>query len=207
MDYVELLRQSHLESASIRQQIWQQNFMTSRWWAILVLIAVSYAVWWMLVDKRRLPELLLYGSFIAVARNIFGSWGTLTGRWTYVVDLIPLPEVAFINDLTIVALAYMLVYQYSKSWVSFLGLSVITGGVFSYIFFPILVRTGLLVIHNWTYTGTFLFLVITAAVMRGIIHIVLEITHNRQEAGERKERAFRPAFARNTVGDRNKTKV
>jgi len=208
MDTIELLRQARLEVAALKDLLWQQNFLTARWWTVVIVIAVSYAVWWVLVDKRRLPELLLYGSFIAVARIIFDDWGILNGRWTYIIDLFRKPPISlFLNDLTVVPLAFMLVYQYAKSWVTFLALTVGVEGIIAFVFLPFLARMGILVIHNWSYFGSFLFMVVTAIIMRVIMHIVLEITHNYQAAGARKAGPLRPVFGRNAAGGKNKNKV
>jgi hypothetical protein len=75
MDIVEILRQLRMETWQIKIQLWQQSFLTPRWWFIAATIAVAYALWWKLTDKRRIVELLLYGSFIAVARVIYDNWG------------------------------------------------------------------------------------------------------------------------------------
>lgn len=175
MDILEQLRQSRLVTYELKTFIWQQNFLTAKWWFIAIVIAVSYAVWWKLTDKRRIIELLLFGSFIAVSRVIFDDWGISSGRWTYIIDLVPLGISLFLNDLTIVPLSYMLAYQYSPTWSRYLILIVIVQSAISYAFLPLLSRMGILVIHNWSVTYTFAFMMVTATIMRAIMLIGLNV--------------------------------
>ncbi|MGI5838608.1 MAG: hypothetical protein ACOX8W_02995 [bacterium] len=208
MDTIELLRQSRLETGLLHTQLWHENFLTYRWWLIVAVIAASYLVWWVLVDKRLLPELLLYGSFIAVARVIFDDWGILAGRWTYVVDLIHVPHTSlFLNDLTVFPLALMLVYQYGDTWARFLVLAVLTEGIISFVFLPFLAWVGILVLHDWSYVGTFLVTTSIAISMRAIMSFLLMLTRRYRGAGGKAAEVLRPVFSRNMPGYRNRNKV
>ena len=180
MDITEKLQQLRIETWEIRSLLWQESFLTSRWWFIAVTIAVSYAVWWKLSDKRRIMEFLLFGSFIAVARVIFDDWGISSGRWTYFTDLIPTGYSLFLNDLTIVPLAFMLVYQYSYSytWTKYLALSAIVQGAVAFAFLPLLIKLGILKLYNWHVAYSFLFMMITATVMRAIMLFGLTLQWN-----------------------------
>ncbi len=186
MDITEILRQLRLEAWQIKTQLWQQSFLTPRWWFIAGTIAATYALWWKLADKRRIIEILLYGSFIAVARVIFDNWGILSGRWTYVTDLVPLGYSLFLNDLTIIPLFLMLVYQYSPDWQSFILRLAVVQGAISFLFWPLLSALGILKLHAWQLYYSFIFMVITAVIMRAIMLVGLRI---QQEARLRQPRS------------------
>lgn len=178
MDILEQLHQLRLAAWEIKKLLWQQNFLTAKWWFIAIAIAVSYAVWWKFTDKRRIIELLLFGSFIAVCRVIYDDWGISSSRWTYIVDLFPLGISLFLNDLTIVPLSYMLAYQYSPTWSKFLITIVILQGAISFALLPLLSSIGILVIHNWHVGYTFIFMMVVAITMRAIMLFGLEVQKN-----------------------------
>lgn len=160
MDILDRLHQLRLATWELKTFLWQQNFLSAKWWFVAIVIAVSYAVWWKFSDKRRIIELLLFGSFIAVCRVIFDDWGISSGRWTYVVDLVPLGISLFLNDLTIVPLSYMLAYQHSPTWSRYLVTIFILQSAISFGFLPLLSRMGILVINNWHVGYTFIFMMV-----------------------------------------------
>lgn len=199
MDIIEELHRLRIETWEVKTVLWQQSFLTPKWWFIAIVIAVSYAIWWKFADKRRIIELLLFGSFIAVARVIFDDWGITSGRWTYVIDLVPLGISLFLNDLTIVPLSYMLAYQYSPTWSKFLIRIVILQSAISFAFLPLLSTMGILVIHNWHVGYTFIIMVITATIMRAIMLFGLNLQKRTRQSSERSSVGMipQPAFKPN----------
>jgi len=185
MDIVEILRQLRMETWQIKIQLWQQSFLTPRWWFIAVTIAATYALWWKLTDKRRIVELLLYGSFVAVARVIYDNWGISSGRWTYVTDLVPLGYSLFLNDLTVIPLFMMLVYQYAPTWKAFLVLLVVVQGAISLLFWPLTMALGILVLHDWRLSYSFLATVVMTVTMRAIMIMGLKIQRDVRVHGSR----------------------
>ncbi|CQR71718.1 hypothetical protein SOV_05200 [Sporomusa ovata DSM 2662] len=175
MNILEALHASRAETWNIKTALWQQAFLGPNWWFIAIIIAVSYAIWWKFIDKKRVIEILLFGSFIAVSRVIFDNWGTSTVKWTYVIDLLPIGISLFLNDLTIVPLAYMLAYQYSPTWKKYLVTIFIIQGITSFAFLPLLIRMGILSIINWHVGYSFIFMIITATIMRAILLFGLSI--------------------------------
>lgn len=169
MDSYALLHQLRLQASDIKDQLWIQNFLTPQWWFVAITIVVSYVIWWKLLDKRRAIEILLFGSYIAVSRVIFDDWGISSGRWTYTFDLLPMGYSLFLNDLTVVPLFLMLVYQYSPDWKTFLVWLLVVQGITSFALLPLFSYMGILKIYNWTYYGSFIFMLITATVMRAIM--------------------------------------
>lgn len=175
MNMLEALHASRAETWSIKTALWQQAFLGPNWWFVTITITVSYAIWWKFVDKKRVIEILLFGSFIAVSRVIFDDWGTSSVRWTYIIDLLPVGISLFLNDLTIVPLAYMLAYQYSPTWKRYFVTIFILQGISSFAFLPLLIRLGILNIINWHIGYTFVFMIITATIMRAIMLFGLSV--------------------------------
>ena len=69
-----------------------------QWWSLIALIAISYVIWWVLVDKRRLSQILLFGAFIAIQRAVMDIFGTNTARWSYDIRETPLLPSPFLHD-------------------------------------------------------------------------------------------------------------
>lgn len=180
MDIIDLIHQLRFELWSYQFMEWKMNLFTTRWWFSAITIVIAYAIWWKYVDKRRLTQILLFGSFIAVFRIIMDDVGASLALWVYSVKLIPLGHALFLNDLTIGPLAFMLVYQYCQSWKKFLLWTVIVEGGYSFVFLPILTHFDLLRLYNWQYHYTFFLMLFAAIVMRAILLTILKIEQKNE---------------------------
>lgn len=59
------------------------------WWISVVSLIVSYIIWWKLLDKSRLVELLLFGSLVAVMSIIIDTVADNLTLWQYKVKIFP----------------------------------------------------------------------------------------------------------------------
>ncbi len=180
MDIIDMIHNSTFELWSYQLTEWHRNLFTVRWWLIIVSIAIAYGIWWKYVDKRHLTQILLFGSFIAVFRLIMDDAGSSAALWGYSVKPLPFGQALFLNDLTIVPLGFMLVYQYFRSWKSFFFGTLIIEAAYSFLLLPILVKFDILRLYNWQYYYTFLIMIIVAMVMRAILLTVLRIEHKHE---------------------------
>lgn len=175
MDIINLIHKSRLELWGYHLTDWRMNLFTVRWWFVIAGIAIAYAIWWKFVDKRRLTEILLFGSFIAVFRVIMDDAGASAALWVYSVKPLPLGHSLFLNDLTIVPLGFMLVYQYCQSWKEFFLWAVIAEVGYSFVLLPVLVKFDILRMYNWQYYYTFFIMLVAVTAMRAILLTALEI--------------------------------
>lgn len=135
MDIIGMIHQTRLDLWGYQITEWRMHIFTTRWWFVIALITISYTLWWKFVDKSRLTQILLFGSFIAVFRVIMDDTGASLALWVYSVKPVPLGHALFLNDLTIVPLGFMLVYQYCPTWKKFLFWSIIAETGYSFFFF------------------------------------------------------------------------
>lgn len=175
MDIIDMIHNSTFELWGYQLTDWHRNLFTVRWWFIIGSIAIAYGIWWKYVNKRYLTQILLFGSFIAVFRLIMDDAGSSAALWSYSVKPLPFGQALFLNDLTIVPLGFMLVYQYCQSWKKFFLWTVIIEAGYSFFLLPILVKFDILRLYNWQYYYTFFIMIIVAIVMRAIILTVLKI--------------------------------
>lgn len=176
MSTVDMIHQLRLELWNLSYTQWKTHTLfTMQWWSLIALIAIYYAIWWVLVDKRRLSQILLFGAFIAIQRAVMDIFGTSTARWGYVITETPLSPSPFLHDFTLTPLALMLVYQYCHSWKKFLVWTGGVTGIISFVFFPILIKFGFLKLYHWKLFYSFGMIFGLAIFARWVILGVLKI--------------------------------
>jgi len=176
MTTADMIHQLRLELWNLSYNQWiTQTFFSIQWWSMVAFIAISYAIWWVIVDKRRLSQILLFGSLVAVGRVMIDIIGTNAVLWSYDIRETPFYPSPFQHDFTLTALALMAVYQYCHSWKKFLVWTVVATGIISFVFFPILTTFGFLKLYNWNYFYSFVLMIGLASLSRWVLLGVLKI--------------------------------
>lgn len=91
-----------------------------QWWVLISITLALWAIWIVLVDKKRLIPILLVGGTAAMLAFLMDEIGLHLTLWAY-----PRPFTPFVNrlnpvDLSIIPVSYMLLYQYARKWRSYL---------------------------------------------------------------------------------------
>ncbi|MCX7711550.1 MAG: hypothetical protein N2484_17050 [Clostridia bacterium] len=133
-----------------------QELFSFGWFFNIVFLIVLYTVWIKIVDKRRIKELLLFGSFISVAAGFVDVIAVSSGLWEYKIRLFPINPATFPFDYTVVPIFYMIVMQYTSSWRGYLIGSLLAAGVFAFVISPIYINLGIKQYHNFNYFYMFL---------------------------------------------------
>ena len=183
MTTADMIHNLRLELWNLSYSQWRtQTLFSIQWWSLLALIAISYAIWWVLVDKRRLSQILLFGAFVAIQRMVMDIFGTDVALWSYDIRLTPFYPSPFLHDFTVTPLALMVVYQYCHSWKKFLVWTGVATGIISFVFFPILTTLGFMKLYNWNYFYSFVMIFVLAAFSRWVLLGVLNIEQNYEYA-------------------------
>jgi len=176
MTTADKIHQLRVELWNLSYNQWKtQTLLSIRWWSLIALIALSYTIWWVIADKRRLSQILLFGSLIAVGRVFMDTIGSNVGLWSYDIRETPFYPSPFLHDFTITPLALMVVYQYCHSWKKYLIWTVVTTGIISFVFFPILEMFEFLKLYNWNYFYSFVLITGLAALSRWVVLEILNI--------------------------------
>lgn len=187
MDTTHMIYQLKVNLWNLAYTHWKTTVLFSgRWWSLVALIAIAYTVWWLLVDKRRLSQILLFGSFVAVGRIVMDIIGSDMVLWSYDIREVPFYPSPFLHDFTITPIACMLVYQYSHSWRRFLVLTGVATGIISFIFFPLLAALRFLTLYNWNYFYSFILIVVIASLSRAVLLGILQL-EQKYQGGESSE--------------------
>ncbi|MDD3654971.1 MAG: hypothetical protein PHO01_12495, partial [Desulfotomaculaceae bacterium] len=116
----EIIQTSNYLKALVTTQWLNQQFLSPVWFGMIFLILFSYALVFYLLNKKRITEILLYGSLVAVALIVYDSVGTYFDWWAYLINILPIRPNYFASHLTLIPLYAMLVYQYTSSWKTYL---------------------------------------------------------------------------------------
>lgn len=95
------------------------TFLNWEWWLLLVLTIIPWLVIWKVMDKERTYEILTYGFLLASLTMIVDNIGSSLVWWDYPNQLDPVSLPLFPADVSIVPCAMMVVYQYFKTWRSY----------------------------------------------------------------------------------------
>ncbi|WP_419887757.1 CBO0543 family protein [Neobacillus niacini] len=155
---------TYTEIAALRNRLFDKNLkhwihddlFTPGWWFLLLSCILPWYIWWKLVDKNRIFEILSYGLIWAVLSIASDLVGVELGLWGYPDKLIPIIPPMVPADLTVIPVSYMLVYQYFPLWQSFVKASIVLSALFSYIIEPIFELFDLLILDKWKHTYSFI---------------------------------------------------
>ncbi len=158
-----------------------EELFSYQWWGIVALLLVSYTIWWRLVDRTRLAEILLYGSFVAVTAAVIDIAGVTAALWQYNYRLFPILPAPFPFDYTVLPILAMLAYQYSRTWGKYVVLSALGAAVFSFVVLPLFQTAGIITLFNWSFGRVFWLRLGFILVDRAAIRLVLAVMAESRE--------------------------
>lgn len=183
MEPTSVLYQLRIELWNLLYTNWKSDIMTIQFWGLVGFILFYYAMWWSLTDKRRLSDLLLFGSFVAVMRFIIDLLGVTSGSFYYSVGILPTGTGIFLQDITISPLTHMLAQQHSPSWRRFFVLGAVAAAVIHFIIMPAMTFVGIFHLVKWSHLYGFITSYGIAIASRGVFHFVKQV-QNKATQGE-----------------------
>lgn len=127
----------HLNNLIFTQWV-TDHFLSPTWFVQVLLLLISYALFFYFLDRKRFTEILLFGSLVAMAFTVYDSIGEQLGLWEYLKMVLPFTPNIFLGDVTLMPLYAMLVYQYTFSWKKYLQWSVVWAGLFVFVIYDFL---------------------------------------------------------------------
>lgn len=182
MEITEVVHQLRLQLWNITYEKYlTQDLFSYQWWGLIMMLVVIYFIWWMLVEKRKLVEILLFGSFVTVIMTLFDLWGISTARWQYNIGLLPFQLAPFPFDYSVGPVFLMLAYQYGKNWITYTLFSIISSGIVSFVMAPIFQTLGIKSLFNWHFSYFFFIIIAIAIIARSAIILVLQTVRKNSE--------------------------
>ncbi|MCP8615390.1 CBO0543 family protein [Salirhabdus salicampi] len=150
---------------------WLQNVLfTWQWWFLLTATIMPWIIWWKLVDKARLLEIVTYGLWWILVAVTLDDIGVTLQLWDYPKQLMFLIHPLGPSDLTVIPVTYMLLYQYTSRWTSFVIGSFVVAFVFAFVFEPLFIKFEMLKFHDtvikWKHWYSFVLFGVIAIVIR-----------------------------------------
>lgn len=186
---------------------WKADMTTVKYWGMVSFIVLTYVAWYLLTDKRRLVDLLLYGSLVAVMRELIDLGGVTAGLWYYKIRLLPLSPSVLLMDWTVMPLTYMLVQQFSPNWRRFFVLNAVGTGLISGVLMPALSALDIIQLMRWNYLYIFIGMYTTGIFARAAFHLVVQVQNAAREgqpsplATTLMQPAFKPLDKKDSEGD------
>lgn len=152
---------------NLEHQYWMDNVVfTFNWWVLLCIFIAPWLIWWKLVDKRRIREILLYGFIIMVLSSVLDDIGVSSLLWAYPYQLLQILDRLNAIDLTVLPIMYMLIYQYFYKWNSFLIAHVLLALFSAFVAEPILVQMNIYMPLLWKSVYSFPIYILIAVVVK-----------------------------------------
>ncbi|MCG8502436.1 MAG: hypothetical protein MJB12_18795 [Firmicutes bacterium] len=140
----------------LEHQYWEDHVLFSfSWWLLLFLLIAPWLLWWKLVDKKRIKEMLLYGFYVIIISSILDDIGIASALWAYPHQLLQIGDRLHAIDLAALPCIYMLIYQYFPKWKSYWIATIIFAFCFAFIFEPILVWLEIYKPLSWKFIYSF----------------------------------------------------
>lgn len=170
----QLLTSTHLDK-------WlQDDLFQFQWWGLLGLYILIIAVWWKMLNKQRLPEIILYTVLTIIMTMGIDEYGIELTLWAYPACLFPIFPVITALNLVALPLCFSIVYQHFSSWKSFFLASTVIAGMLAFVLEPLLVWANLYQLIKWHYYYSFLVFITVALFIRWLVVIILAIADRAQ---------------------------
>ena len=146
-------------------------FNTWQWWLNIAALILPIILWWKLVNKKKLMEIVVYGFFVSSLAILLDTIGETSVLWEYPYLVIPMDYILIDTDYAVLPVVYMLAYQYFPTWKGFISVNILISAIFSFLAEPLLLWLGLYEVHGWKFIYSFPIYVVIAIVSRLITEI------------------------------------
>jgi hypothetical protein len=113
--------EAHFQYIQLKKELWlQQTLFSYQWWFLLLLSIVPWFIWWKIVDRERIYEILSFGIIIAILSSTMDMIGLSYQAWFYPIKLhwtFSSPTAPF--DISLLPVVFMICYQFGHNWKSF----------------------------------------------------------------------------------------
>lgn len=176
-DVIESLQQH----TAVKIEYWlNETLFTFSWWMLLVTTVGIFILWLILLDKKRILEIVTYGFFITAIGMIGDVLGTSFMLWDYPNTLLPITLIAEVHTVQM-PIIYMLIYQYFPKWKTFLIATTVNAFIFSFILEPLLVWLHIYQLDNWKHIYSFLPYIMIAIVVKLVVDKFKQLGQSKEK--------------------------
>lgn len=154
----------------LEMHLWgEREFLSVEWWVITILSIVFLVLFLLLLDRSRtlLITIAFLVSFILV--GAINETGYFFGLWNYPYEFVPFMKTMNAVDFITVPVIITLLYQFFSRWKYYIWANIILFLFVSYIIVPLFVYFNFYVLHKWSYTLSFITLLIVSFMVKTIV--------------------------------------
>ncbi|HEY5588510.1 MAG TPA: CBO0543 family protein [Candidatus Paceibacterota bacterium] len=130
-------------------RFWINNiFLTWRWWLCVVLVVISWSLWFIFHKKESTYRLLLAGVVVMIISDLLNAFGSQAGLWSYNIDIDPFSPAFITFDLSLLPIATMTFLQYKPNINPIIKASIYSG-IATFIAQPIFAWLGIYNRNQW----------------------------------------------------------
>lgn len=167
--------QARIALKTINLKHWLElNLFSPVWWLMLIIFIATWFIWWKLVNKTKLLEIVTYGLLVAFLFTILDFIGAEYVLWGYPNMILPLMPSLFVADLGSFPVIYMLIYQYFPDWIKFTIAITIASSFLAFIAEPIAVSLDIYQMNNWQHLYSFPIYIALALILKWILKKIIE---------------------------------
>jgi hypothetical protein len=171
----EIIKQKS-ELKDLSNDYWNNDvFLSFNWWILLFLTIVPWIIWWKLVDRSRMIEILFYGASVSIYAILLDDIGSYFLLWIYEFQLVPISPRLNPIDLTVMPVTYMFVYQYFKRWKSFLLAQMVLAFGAAFLTEPIFVWLGIYKVLHWESIYSFVIYILLGAFNKWFVEKIIKL--------------------------------
>lgn len=142
---------------------------TWSWWVLLLLTLLPWFIFFKYLDKERALKIWCFGLTVTIITTFIDDLGSDLGLWIYPIKFVPVGLIAYPFDFSVIPVAFMLIFQYCKSWKCYITAIIILSFIFSFIGEPFSEWLGTVKYIKWTYIYSFSFYIITGLLAKFFI--------------------------------------
>ncbi|MFJ5763144.1 CBO0543 family protein [Neobacillus sp. NPDC093182] len=131
---------------------------------------IPWIIWAKLVNRRRLLEIILVGTLAIIPTIFLNDIGSELKFWTYPFKFFPVAPSALPFDMSIVAVAFMLLYQTFEQWKNYMVALLIMPVLIAFIGEPISKALNLVYYIRWKYYYSFFYYIILGITIKFIVN-------------------------------------
>lgn len=154
------------------------ELFTPQFWLLAAMLVLPWLVWWRLVDKKRLLEIIIYGLMIQTIATSLDEIGCQLNWWEYRYDIEPLFPRLIPMNFTVLPIAYMLIYQYYPQWKRFILMNTLAAALFAFVGEPLLISIDIYVMLLWKYWYSFPIYIMIAIFLKAVMQMIMKAHHH-----------------------------
>ncbi|UCZ52372.1 hypothetical protein LGQ02_16205 [Bacillus shivajii] len=173
----------------LRIQLWEkiysywveETLFTFNWWLLLTTAIGIFIVWFILLNKKIIIEIIAFGLLISTFAFILDLIGITMVLWSYPDRILPLLQPTLEIHKLHMPIIYMLIYQYFRSWIPFIIVITITSFVFSFVLEPLLEWLNIYEAYHWHHIYSFPIYIALAIIFKWTIEKLKNVEKRHRE--------------------------